>query len=98
MIKSTPKFSDTSIRVLQTLKLLVKNDSSIQDIINYFEVIDSHNKTYTNEAILKYIKTLKVCGFKFVKNKEKYVLQNVPNQIDFDERELNVIKLIEDFS
>lgn len=98
MIRSTPKYSDTSIRVLQTLKILVEKDSSIQDIINYFEVMDSHNKTYTNEAILKYINTLKVFGFKFVKNKDKYVLLNVPNQIDFDENELRIIKLIEDYS
>ncbi|HNW26598.1 MAG TPA: WYL domain-containing protein [Candidatus Gastranaerophilaceae bacterium] len=89
------KFSDTSTRVLETLKILVKRDSSIQDIINHFEKIDPNNRIYTNEVILKYINTLKVFGFKFIKNKDKYSLLNPPNQISLSENELKTMCFIE---
>lgn len=89
------KNSDTSIRVLETLKVLVSKNSSVQDIINHFEKTDPNNRIYTNEVILKYINTLKVFGFRFVKEKDKYVLLNFPNQFEFSEEELKMIYLIE---
>lgn len=92
------KTGDTSVRVLETLKLLHKGSSSIQDIINYFEKIDPNNRVYTNEAILKYINTIKVFGLRFVKDKDKYVLLNTPSQFDFSENDLKAIYLIEKFS
>lgn len=92
------KTSDTSIRVLETLKFLYKNSASIQDIIFYFEKLDPYNRIYTNEVILKYINTLKVFGFRFLKEKDKYVILNVPNQLDFDKNDLKAIYLIEKFS
>lgn len=92
------KTSDTSIRVLETLKILYKSSVSIQDVINFFEKIDSNNKVYTNEVILKYINTLKVFGFRFIKDKDKYVILNVPCQLNFDKNDLKAIYLIEKFS
>lgn len=97
-MKTVKKTCDTSIRVLETLKILYKESASIQDIINYFEKFDPNNRIYTNEVILKYINTLKVFGFRFVKRKDKYVLLNVPCQINFDENDLKAIYLIEKFS
>ncbi|MFA7659016.1 MAG: WYL domain-containing protein [Candidatus Gastranaerophilaceae bacterium] len=97
-MKTSKKFGDTSVRVLETLKFLSENDASIQDIITHFEKIDPNNRIYTSEVILKYINTLKVFGFKFIKNKDKYVLLNTPNQFDFDERDLKAIALIENLS
>lgn len=92
------KTCDTSIRVLETLKILLKNRASIQDVLYYFEKIDPNNKLYTNEVILKYINTLKVFGFRFVKEKDKYVLMNTPVQFDFNVNDLSIICLIEKFS
>lgn len=92
------KTSDTSIRVLETLKLLSKNSASIHDILHYFEKTDPHNKIYTSEVILKYINTLKVFGFRFVKEKDKYVLLNSPNSFHFDKNDLNAIYTLEKFS
>lgn len=94
-MKKYKKFSDTSIRVLETLKFLVKKDASIQDIINHFEKTDPNNRIYTNEVILKYINTLKVFGFKFIKKKDKYSLLNLPNQISLTENELKIMCFIE---
>lgn len=94
-MKRPKKNSDTSIRVLETLKFLVKNKASIQNIINHFEKIDPNNRTYTSEVILKYINTLKVFGYKFVKEKDKYVLLNFPNKINFTKEELETIYALE---
>ena len=92
---TSKKTSDTSIRVLETLKILSRNSASVQDIISYFEIFDPNNRIYTNEVILKYINTLKVFGFRFVKEKDKYVLLNAPNQLSFDEQDLKAIFLLE---
>lgn len=97
-MKTPKKTGDASVRVLDTLKFLSKNNASIQDIIRYFEKIDQNNRTYTNEVILKYINTLKVFGFRFAKEKDKYVLLNTPEQFEFDAKDLNSIYLIEKFS
>lgn len=97
-MKKPKKIGETSIRVLETLKILYKNNASIQDIIHYFEKAAPHNKSYTNEVILKYINTLKVFGFRFIKEKDKYILLNYPGQFDFDKSNLKAIFLIEKFS
>lgn len=97
-MKTIQKISDTSVRVLETLKILFNNSASIQDIIHYFEKFDQNNRIYTNEAVLKYINTFKVFGFKFVKNKDKYVILNSFNQFNFDESDLKSIYLIEKFN
>lgn len=97
-MKIFKKICDTSVRVLETLKILHRNNASIQDVICYFEKIDPNNRVYTNEVILKYINTLKVFGFRFIKEKDKYVLLNTPNQFDFDKNDLQAICLIEKFS
>lgn len=89
------KISDTSIRVLETLKFFSKSIASIHDIIHHFEKLHPDSRTYTNEVILKYINTLKVFGFRFSKQKDKYVLLNTPDQMDFSESELKTIYFLE---
>lgn len=91
----TVKNSATSIRVLETLKILAQGNASIQDIIRYFEKTDPNNRIYTNEVILKYLNTLKVFGFRIKKEKDKYVLLNSPYPFDFEENDLRAINLIE---
>lgn len=97
-MKTSKKTGDTSVRVLDTLKFLSQNNASIQDIIKYFEKIDPKNRTYTNEVILKYINTLKVFGFRFAKDKDKYILLNSPEVFEFNQKDLTSIQLIEKFS
>lgn len=94
-MKRPKKTGDACIRVLETLKFLYKNNASIQDIINHFEKIDPNNRSYTNEVIGKYINTLRVFGFRFVKEKDKYVLLNSPNRFDFSREDLKALYLLE---
>lgn len=94
-MKKSKKYNDTSVRVLETLKVLSEKNMSIQDIIKHFEKIDPNNRTYTNEVILKYINTLKVFGFKFIKERDKYVLLNSPCCFNFNKDDLKAIAIIE---
>lgn len=94
-MQTIKKTSDTSIRVLETLKMLYRNSASIQDIIHYFENDSSYNKTFTNEVVLKYINTLKVFGLRFTKKKDKYILLNSFNQFEFNDENLKSIFLLE---
>lgn len=94
-MKISKKVGDASIRVLETLKLLSQDSLSIKEIINYFEKTDPNNKIYTNEVILKYINTLKVCGFVFVREKDKYNLLNPPVRFDLPEEDIKAISIIE---
>lgn len=97
-MKRPKKTSDTSIRVLETLKIFSKNKASIQDVLHYFEKIDPYNKIYTSEVILKYINTLKVFGFSFTKEKDKYVLLDKVMRLDFDKNDLSAIYTLVKFS
>lgn len=97
-MKSSKKIGEACIRVFETLKVLYNSEASIQDIINHFEKIDPNNRIYTNEVILKYINTLRVFGFRFLKKKDKYILLNFPNQFNFDTNDFKAIYLIEKFS
>lgn len=94
-MKKPKKTGDACIRVLETLKFLYKNSASVQDIINHFEKIDPNNRSYTSEVIGKYINTLRVFGFRFVKEKDKYILLNSPNQFDFTRVDLKALYLLE---
>lgn len=97
-MKMSKKIGDASVRVLETLKFLSKNNASIQDIIKYFEKIDSNNRIYTNEVISKYLNTLKVFGFRLIKSKDKYILLDSPYQFNLNESDLKVIYLIEKYA
>lgn len=89
------KVSATPQRVIETLKLLYNAPVCGHDIINYFEKLDSKNRIYTNEVILKYINTFKVFGLRFIKEKDKYVMLNAPQSYDFNHVSLEAIALIE---
>src|SRR5574344_159781 len=92
------KSCEASVRVLETLKLFMTKNLSIQDIINYFEVNEHHCKAYTSEAILKYLNTMKIFGLNFIKPKDKYILMNSPVTLDFTEQELSAIKIFESYA
>lgn len=89
------KTCETSIRVLQTLKFLTQKSARVSDIIRHFEEIDPNSRIYTNEVILKYINTLKVFGFRIIKEKDKYTLLNTPNKFNFDKKDLTALLLLE---
>lgn len=82
----------TSTRVFKMLIFLSKHNATIQDIINYFE----HN--YTNEAILKYINTLKYCGINIEKNRDLYSVKNLPPYFSLNDDEIEGLRIINKMS
>lgn len=94
-MKKVKKIGDASVRVLETLKFLSQKSSTVQEILKNFEKIDPNSRIYTSEVILKYINTLKVFGFRFIKEKDKYVLLNMPSQIELNENRIQALLLIE---
>lgn len=98
MKKNKIKISETSTRVLETLRLLNAQNASIQDILQYFEKTNPKNKLFSNEVILKYINTLKVFGFKITKIKDKYTLLNSLCQINLTQEELEALCVLEKYA
>ncbi|MCQ2789512.1 MAG: WYL domain-containing protein [bacterium] len=97
MIKQqiTSKYCETSVRVIETLLLLLNNKLSTNDILNYFRISHPDSKINNKEVILKYFNTLKVAGYEIQKEKEKYYINTSPKQINFTEKELEAKELLE---
>src|SRR5574344_172991 len=98
MINLSQKSCETSARVLDTLKLFINKNLSIQDIISFFETSEHHCKSYTPEAIFKYLNTIKIFGLNFAKVKDKYHLLDAPIKIDFNEKDIKALKIFEEYS
>lgn len=96
MANNLSKKCDTSLRVLQTLLFLTEQPASIQDILNYFK--EKQQVLYTSKVILKYLNTLKVFGFRLLRNKNKYILLNAIPAISFSDDELEGLKLLANLS
>ena len=94
MIKKAKK-SDTGLRVLEVLKLLIQGPLSTIDIS---KLLDYDNENiYTEETIIKYITTLRVLGFNIDKKDKKYYLHNYPVNINLDINELKTLIYIEKY-
>lgn len=94
MIKKAKK-SDTGLRVLEVLKLLIQGPLSSIDIS---KLLDYDNENiYTEETIIKYITTLRVLGFNIDKKDKKYYLHNYPVNLHLDINELKTLIYIEKY-
>jgi hypothetical protein len=88
------KKCDAGERVFKTFLYMAKNKVSVQEIVNYFANSDIDGKNYTNEAILKYINTLKLFGIQIVRDKDKYQVLAFPPYISLSENEIEGLRLI----
>ncbi len=92
------KTADTSVRVLETLKLLSMKPCNIEEIKKYYDLSTNCDTVYTNEAVLKYLNTLKVFGFDIVKENNRYKLLNPPCPIDFNKEDLSAIATLNSYA
>ena len=69
-LQTTSKYCETSVRVIETLLLLLNNKLSTNDILNYFRKVYPESKINNKEVILKYFNTLKVAGYEIQKEKD----------------------------
>lgn len=89
MTKSNKCF-DTGLRVLEVLKILLREDISKVDLIEKLKENSKIGNVYTQEAFIKYFNTLEVLGFEVKKNKTKYGLKNGLAKISFTDKEKEI--------
>lgn len=93
------KKNDTSLRVLEILKMLIAEPVSGEDLIRKIGSQQNIENIYTVETLLKYFNTLEFVGLKVEKRRKdkKYCLANFPVEINLDEKELKVLCLLEGY-
>lgn len=93
------KKNDTSLRVLEILKMLIAEPVSGEDLIRKIGSQQNIENIYTVETLLKYFNTLELVGLKVEKRRKdkKYCLSNFPVEINLDEKELKVLCLLEGY-
>ncbi len=97
--KQSLKMNDTSLRVLEVLKMLIKEPVSGEDLIRNIEKTTNIENIYTKETLLKYFNTLEMVGLEVQKNKKdgKYSLKNLPVEISLNEKDLKILCLLEGY-
>lgn len=97
MRKSEKKF-DTSLRILEILKVLLNENIKKIDLIEKLKSNGNIGTVYTQEAFIKYFNTLQIMGFELEKVKNIYILQNALHQVDITQEEKNILtKIVEDY-
>ncbi len=96
---SSLKKNDTSLRVLEVLKMLIKEPVSDEELIKKIENMQNIENIYTKETLSKYFNTLGMVGLSIEKNKEtgKYSLKNFPVEISMSEKELKLLCLLDGY-
>lgn len=89
MNKSEKSF-DTGLRVLEVLKILLRESVSKNELIEKLKGNSKIETVYTHEAFIKYFNTLEILGLKITKSKNKYSLNNALFEISLtkEEREM----------
>lgn len=91
---SVSKINHAGYRVIELLKELIKRPLSMEELLEIVE--DTSNNSYRKELINKYLNTLKLLNIFVVKQKDnKYYIQKSLAPVDFNEKDLSLIKLIE---
>lgn len=97
-MKQLCKKNDTGIRVLEVLKMLIKEPISADQLIKEIESRNNIESIYNKETLLKYFNTLELVGLKIRKRKDnKYYLENLPVEIDLTEKEIKLLCLLEGY-
>lgn len=87
---SSEKKHITALRILEVLKILLKEDLKKTDLILKLKENSKVENVYTYEAFIKYFNTLELAGFKIEKEKNKYKLLKALLKLDLSEEEEKV--------
>ena len=91
---SVSKINNAGYRLIELLKELIKNPLEIEELLEIVE--DTSDNSYRKELINKYLNTLKLLNLPVIKQKDnKYYIQRSIDPVDFNEKDLSLIKLIE---
>ncbi len=87
------KINNAGYRLIELLKELIKSPLDIDELLEIVE--DTADNTYRKELINKYLNTLRLFNLSVIKQKDnKYYIQRGIDTIDFNEKDLSVIKLM----
>ncbi len=93
MVSSETKH-DTSLRILEILKLMLRDDISKHKMIDFLKADEKVGSVFTQEAFIKYFNTMEAAGFNIEKIKSDYSLKNTLFSITLNDEEMNFFKLI----
>lgn len=97
-MRKTEKNFDTSLRILEVLKVLLNENIKKIDLIEKLKANSKAGVVYTQEAFIKYFNTLEIMGFELEKYKNIYILQNALHQIDITQEEKNILtEMVDDY-
>lgn len=87
--------SISAYRVFETLKFLLKEPASVNDIIKHLSELENNEKTFSKAVIYKYIATLKFVGIDISRNKCKFCINSLPFKINFSDENMEAIYLLD---
>ena len=90
-IKNLVKRNQSSMQVLKTLKVLLEDNYSMENLLDILNAEES-DFNYNNSIVSKYINTCRYCGFDIPKVNNKYIVASMPFGLEFSQKDLNVIK------
>ena len=89
------KKNQASLQVLKTLKVLLEDNYTMSEIVDR---LNSQEKEpiFNNSVVSKYINTCRYCGIEISKIRNRYYVIKMPFGINFDIKELELIKILQD--
>ena len=89
------KKNQASLQVLKTLRVLLEDNYTMSEIVDR---LNSQEKEpiFNNSVVSKYINTCRYCGIEISKIRNRYYVIKMPFGINFDIKELELIKILQD--
>lgn len=85
------KINNSSKQVLKTLKMLVKDDYTMAELVEKLNQ-NEPEAVFNSSVVSKYINTCRYCGIEIPKIQNKYCVTSLPFGIDFSEKEVELIQ------
>ncbi len=85
------KNNDTALRILEVLKILLRNDVTKHQLIDKLKTNSTVECVYTQEAFIKYFNTLEAVGLKIDKEGRVYKLNNALTGVELTLEEENLL-------
>lgn len=101
-MKKPEKKHDTGLRILEVLKILLDEDLTKNQLIEYLKFNKDVEGVYTKEAFLKYFNTFELLGLKLKKDKTKYGFSTAILKVDLTKEEkealVSLVKFINKYN
>lgn len=96
-INQSVKKNQSSLHLLKTLKVLLEDNYTIQEIVDRLNINET-KCVFTSSAVRKYINTCKYCGIIIQKINGKYSVIKLPFGIQFNDNDKNLIEILNNYA